>query len=370
MDSLDLFKRLLSFKSNTPDDDGAFDFLEKYLSDFECIKLDINGVKNIFFYKDFSQNKDKNGVHLCFGGHIDVVPSGDGWDSNPFIPKIDGDKIIARGTQDMKSGVNAFVQAVKNTKDFSGVLSLLLTSDEEGPAIDGSVKMLEYLKKIDFLPHFALIAEPTCESEFGDIIKIGRRGSINGYIKVIGKQGHAAYPQKADNPINKIAPILSKLAGKSLDNGDKNFAKSEIVITDIRSGMQVSNVTPNDLKIMFNVRNSTNTNQDSIKKYIDEVFENINYSLEFEQSAYPFVTNRDSKIVKVLQKIVQNETKSSATLSTAGGTSDARYFGQYGVDTVEFGVKNDKIHALNESTSIKNVLVLEEIFIKLIKDMS
>jgi succinyl-diaminopimelate desuccinylase len=285
MSIIELFQKLLQFKSITPDDAGAFAFIEEYLGEsWECIQLDINETKNRFFYKKFSDNEQ----HLCFAGHIDVVPPGEGWSVDPFEAKVIDGIITARGTQDMKSGLAAFLYACKHAENFNGTLSLLLTSDEEGEAIDGTVKVLEHLKEINFLPNAAVVAEPTCEEVFGDAIKIGRRGSINGYIEVQGKQGHAAYPEKAINPIELVAPVLNKIAGQNLDNGDEYFAPSRFVLTDIRSGMQVTNVTPNKLNIMFNVRNSTKTDQNSIKKFIDIHFNHLDYSLKLTQGSYPF----------------------------------------------------------------------------------
>ena len=256
MNIIDLLLKLLSYQSITPNDAGSLKFIEEYLSDFNSIWINRDKVKNLFLYKKFGDGK-----HLCFAGHVDVVPAGDGWNSNPFIPKIENGIIYARGTQDMKSGVASFVQAIKDTKNFNGTLSILLTSDEEGDAIFGTKIVLEHLKNIDMLPHYAIVAEPTCEKNMGDAIKIGRRGSINGYITIKGRQGHVAYPEKAINPIHQIAPILGDIAGYYLDNGDENFAPSQIIITDIRGGMEVTNVTPNELNIMFNVRNSTKTDK-------------------------------------------------------------------------------------------------------------
>ncbi len=362
MDIKELFFKLLSFRSVTPDDDGAMKFIEDYMSDFETIKIDKNGVKNLFLYKKFGK-----GDHLCFAGHIDVVPPGEGWESDPFVPEIRDDFVYARGSQDMKSGVCAFLKACKECKKFDGILSILLTSDEEGDAAYGTVEVLKYLKNMDFLPDFAVVAEPTCDKIFGDTIKIGRRGSINGILKVEGKQGHAAYPNKAINPINLMAKILPNIAGVDLDSGDENFAPSKFVITDIRSGMEVCNVTPSDLKMMFNVRNSTKTTKDDVEKFISKNFKDLKYNLTLSQSAKPFVTKKDSKIVKDLSKVIQNCVGIAPELSTTGGTSDARFFGEYGVETVEFGVKNDTIHSVNERTTLKEVEDLCTIFKNLIK---
>ena len=359
-----LFQKLLRFKSITPNDDGAFDFIQEYLGDtWECMALDINETKNRVFYKKFNETKE----HLCFAGHIDVVPPGKGWNVDPFEAKVVDGIITARGTQDMKSGVAAFLYACKHATNFNGTLSILLTSDEEGEAIDGTVKVLEHLKEIDFLPTCAVVAEPTCEAIFGDAIKIGRRGSINGYIEVQGKQGHAAYPEKAINPIELTAPILNKIAGQNLDNGDEYFAPSRFVLTDIRSGMQVTNVTPNKLNIMFNVRNSTKTNQESITQFIDSNFKDVKYTLRLTQGSYPFMTDSDSKIVNVITQSIKTVLGIDTKHSTAGGTSDARFFGSFKVPTVEFGVINDTIHSVGERTSVKEVENLTKVFEDIIK---
>ena len=363
MDVIDLFLKLLSAKSETPDDGGLLDFITEYLSDFEAIRVDSNGVKNLFLTKEFGE-----GEHLCFAGHVDVVPAGDGWDSEPYTPKIEDGKIYARGAQDMKSGVAAFVQACKEVKNFNGRLSILLTSDEEGDAFYGTKIVLEELKAKNLLPDYAIVAEPTCEDTFGDAIKIGRRGSVNGVLKLYGKQGHAAYPAKSVNVINLISEILPKMAGKNLDNGDEFFEPSQFVITDIRAGMEVTNVTPGLLKMMFNVRNSTKTTVEDIENFVKSNFEGLDFELEMKPSANSFMTNPDSKVVALLQSSIKDVCSIDTKLSTAGGTSDARFFGLYGVDTIEFGVINDTIHAPNERTTIDEVKSLNAVFDRVLKE--
>jgi len=365
MNIIDLFIKLLSYESITPDDAGSLDFIERYLEGYEAIYVNEGGVKNLFLSKKFGE-----GDHLCFAGHVDVVPPGKGWESDPFVPLIKEGRIYARGSQDMKSGVAAFVQACKDAEDFSGRLSILLTADEEGDATYGTQIMLRHLEEIGMLPDYCVVAEPTCEERFGDAIKIGRRGSINGYLTIKGRQGHAAYPEKAVNPVHQIAPVLQKVAGVSLDEGDEDFAPSQMVVTDIRGGMEVTNVTPGELKIMFNVRNSTNTTQEDVRVHIEKVLEGVDYELELTQGSYPFVTTRDSKVVKVLSESIDEVTGSRPKLSTAGGTSDARFMGAYGIDVVEFGVINDTIHAPNESTTITEVEKLYEVFTTLIKEFN
>ena len=193
-------------------------------------------------------------------------------------------------------------------------------------------------------------------------IKVGRRGSINGYLELKGKQGHAAYPEKTINPVHQIASILPQIAGYNLDNGDEFFSPSKLIITDIRSGMEVTNVTPNKLNMMFNVRNSTKTNQESIKNFIAQKFDGLDYTLRLTQGSYPFVTNKDTKVVKNMQNSIKEVCHIETKLSTAGGTSDARVFGKYKIPTVEFGVKNDTIHSINERTEIKDVEDLAKVF--------
>jgi len=357
-----LFDKLLRFRSVTPNDDGALDFIEEYLSDFEAVRIDKEDTKNLFLYKRFG-----DGDHLCFAGHIDVVPPGEGWDSDPFVPTYKDGYIYARGAQDMKSGLAAFLEAIKDTKDFNGTLSVLITSDEEGDAKYGTVEVLKYLKEKEFLPDYVVVAEPTCEKEFGDAIKIGRRGSINGVLEKIGVQGHAAYPEKTKNPIHKVAQVLPHIAGVNLDEGDEYFSPSRFIITDIRAGMEVTNVTPDKLKMMFNVRNSTKTSKEDIEKFIEKYFKDMDYTLVLNQSAKPFVTDKNSKVVKTLTSSIKDIVDIEPKLSTAGGTSDARFFGEYGIDTVEFGVKNDSIHQVNERTTKEEVIKLYEVFKLLIE---
>jgi len=365
MTIIELFQKLLRFKSVTPDDDGAFDFIEEYLGEtWECISVDMEGVKNRFYYKKFNDNPQ----HLCFAGHIDVVPPGKNWDIDPFAAEVIDGVITARGTQDMKSGDAAFLYACKHAQNFDGTLSILMTSDEEGEGTYGTIKMLEHLKQIDFLPKYAVVAEPTCEDVFGDAIKVGRRGSINGYITIKGKQGHAAYPEKCINPVHNFAHVLPQIAGHDLDNGDEYFAPSKMVITDIRGGMEVTNVTPNELKLMFNVRNSTNTTRESVEEFIHTKLVGLEYDFRTTQGSFPFVTNKESKVVKAMEDSILKITGIKTKHSTAGGTSDARYFGSFGIEAIEFGVKNDTIHSVGERTTVKEVEDLTKVYQDIIEN--
>ena len=363
MELIELFKYLINSKSETPDDGGILNFIEDYLEGFSAIRVDVEDVKNLFIYKKFGE-----GEHLCFAGHVDVVPAGDGWDSDPYIATQKDGYIYGRGAQDMKSGVAAFTQALKEATAFRGTLSLLLTSDEEGDAINGTVKVLEYLKEKEMLPDVCVVAEPTCEEQFGDAIKVGRRGSINGYITLKGKQGHAAYPEKAINPIHQIAQVLGNMAGVNLDKGDEHFSPSKFVATDIRSGMQVTNVTPNELKMMFNVRNNTKTTQKEVRAFVEKYLKDFDYELRLTQGSYPFKTNTNTKLVKNIDAAIEKVAKIAPKHSTAGGTSDARFIAAFGIDVIEFGVKNDTIHSINERTTLKEVQELHQVFKTLIEE--
>lgn len=362
LDVVELFKKMIESKSQTPEDGGLLDFIADYLDGFTALRIDKEGVKNLFAYRCFGEGK-----HLCFAGHVDVVPAGEGWHSDPFVATIKDGYIYGRGAQDMKSGVSAFTQALKDVSHFNGTLSVLLTSDEEGPAKFGTVEVLKYLQEQDLLPDAVVVAEPTCETTFGDAIKVGRRGSINGILEVFGKQGHAAYPEKAINPIHQIASVLPNIAGAFLDEGDEYFAPSQLVITDIRSGIETTNVSPGKLKMMFNIRNSTATTKESIEAFIAQQCGGLKYELTLDQSALPFVTDGKTRIVQILSDTIREICSIFPKHSTAGGTSDARFIAQYGIDVIEFGVINDTIHAPNERTSITEVETLYKVFSTLIQ---
>jgi succinyl-diaminopimelate desuccinylase len=368
MEDKKLFLALLNTPSITPNDGGLLDFIEDYLPDFTAKRVDVKGVKNLFLYKKFGE-----GIHLCFAGHVDVVPPGEGWESDPFEPVEKDGFIYARGAQDMKSGVCAILQACKNTEHFNGTLSILLTSDEEGEAKNGTVKVLEALKVGGALPDFALVAEPTCVNHFGDTIKIGRRGSINGVIELIGEQGHVAYPQNAKNPIHQIAAILPRLAEHAFDNGDTVFEPSKLIITDIKAGNGVSNITPKTLKLMFNIRNSPYTKVENVERYIRSILgllymvnhpgkEQLNFTIELKESAKPFLTDKSSIAIAHLSRAIENVTGLVPELSASGGTSDARFFAELGIKTVEFGVLHDTIHAANERCHLSHLYDLIKVF--------
>lgn len=364
MQLISFFTEILKFKSITPDDDGLLEFIASNFDDFSVKFIPKNGVKNLLMQKQFSPSKN----HICFAGHVDVVPPGDGWKSDPFIPVLRDDFIYARGAQDMKSGVAAFLCAIRNANNFDGKISIILTSDEEGDGIYGTQEVLKFMEQNGDLPDFAIVAEPTCDRVIGDSIKVGRRGSINGVLNIFGKQGHAAYPQKCINPAHILAKVFDKFADFDLCNGDEFFEPSKIVITDIRGGIEVCNVTPDALRVMFNVRNSNKIDIDYVENYIKSLFNGSNIDLKLTSSSKPFLTCCSSKIIDKMVQSIQKITNVVPNKNTKGGTSDARYFSQFGVDVVEFGVVNDRIHAVNERVRIIEVQKTYEIFKYLIEN--
>ena len=371
MQVIELLCELLKFRSVTPKDDGCLEFIAKICEGWRAEFLEREGVKNLILTRKFG-----DGARVAFAGHVDVVPAGEGWDSDAFKPEFRDGYIYARGAQDMKSGVAAFICAClefareveTGGAKFNGTISLLLTSDEEGDAIYGTQEMLKILAARGELPQFAIVAEPTCEERFGDTIKIGRRGSINGKILIKGKQGHAAYPEKCVNPAHLLAGVFSKIAGRDMDGGSEFFAPSKIVITDIRGGMEVCNVTPADVKIMFNVRNSNLTSAANVEDYLRETLSGLDYDLTLKQSSKPFLTSADGVLAHKLAAAVTSVCGARPRLNTKGGTSDARYLAAYGVEVAEFGVRNDTIHAVNERVSADEVEKLRDVFLKFLRE--
>ncbi|PAF50021.1 succinyl-diaminopimelate desuccinylase [Helicobacter sp. 12S02232-10] len=370
MNPTEVLSKLVAYPTITPQECGIYEFIQSLVPDFKSFAINEGGVKNLFLFKHLGES-EKKPLHFCFAGHIDVVPPGNGWQSDPFIPELKGDYLYGRGTQDMKGGVSAFLCALRDFLDSKIlqkplILSILLTSDEEGKGTYGTQIVLQDLKQRGLLPDMALVAEPTCEKKMGDTIKIGRRGSINGVLNIKGIQGHVAYPEKCRNPIELLGARLGKLAGVNLDQGDQDFAPSKLVITDIRGGMEVVNVTPANLKLMFNVRNSTKTKLEDVRNYICEVLDGLEYDLELTQSSHPFLTSSSSFLARSVQKAVSKTCFCEPTFSTSGGTSDARLLSAFGVEVVEFGTLNDRIHSIDERVNIKDLNLLYETFLNLL----
>ncbi|WP_104748287.1 succinyl-diaminopimelate desuccinylase [Helicobacter cetorum] len=371
MNAHTITQKLISYPSITPKECGIFEYIKSLFPTFKILECEKDGVKNLFLYRVFNPKTGIKPLHFCFAGHIDVVPPGNNWQSEPFTPTIKEGYLYGRGAQDMKGGVGAFLGAsLKFNPKTPFMLSILLTSDEEGPGIFGTKLMLEQLKEKDLLPNMVIVAEPTCEKVLGDSIKIGRRGSINGKLILKGIQGHVAYPQKCKNPIDSLASVLPLISGINLDNGDTNFAPSKLVITNLHAGLGANNVTPASVEILFNVRHSLKTTKESLKEYLKKVLKDLSYSLELEQSSLPFITSSHSKLISVLKENILKICNITPSLNTKGGTSDARFFSAYGIEVVEFGVINDRIHAIDERVSLKELESLEKVFLGVLESLS
>lgn len=403
---VEFLQELLRYQTITPNECGIYEVIKSRLAraGFAFLHIDEGGVKNLFAYRlaggDMDSSADSStraessadSTHFCFMGHVDVVPVGEGWSADAFGAEVKDGFVYGRGAQDMKGGVAAFVCAMCDfIEDFEAgrlefsldssdldssaktprlpSLSILLTSDEEGEGTYGTRYALEELKARGLLPNSAIVAEPTCVERLGDTIKIGRRGSINGVLKIIGKQGHVAYPEKCINPLEALGAHLQGIAGAKLDSGSEYFKPSQIIITDIRGGLEAVNVTPGEVKIMFNIRNSPLTSLQSVESYLQNIVAKIKQNapkaqceLVLKQSAKPFITKADSALVSMLEKSIESICGVRAERSTSGGTSDARFCAEYGIDAVEFGVCNDRIHAVDERVKIDEVTGLYSVF--------
>lgn len=367
-----LAQQLIMFKTITPHEEGIFDFIQSLLPDFQVVRTEKDGIKNLFLYKRFGTSE--NPLHLCFAGHVDVVPAGEGWSVDPFGGVMEDGFLYGRGAQDMKGGVAAFLCAVQ---DFCAhivdvpdvIISILLTSDEEGPAEFGTQYMLEVLQEQNLLPTFALIAEPTSIEKLGDSVKIGRRGSISGSITVHGISGHVAYPKTCLNPIDLMADKLAHIAGALLDKGNAFFEPSKLVITSIQSTSQASNVTPRTLNIQFNVRNSPITTQKSIQEFLDMVLAKVPCDICLHQNSQPFLSSKDSLLAVQIERAILETLKVIPEFNTKGGTSDARFLRAFGVEVVEFGPTNDRIHAADERVSFAELESLQQVFLRLLQLM-
>ncbi|WP_104744326.1 succinyl-diaminopimelate desuccinylase [Helicobacter acinonychis] len=386
MNALGITQKLISYPTITPKECGIFEYIKSLFPSFEVLECEKNGVKNLFLYRVFNPPKEHTEkehtekkhakekvkpLHFCFAGHIDVVPAGNHWQSDPFKPTIKEGFLYGRGAQDMKGGVGAFLSAsLKCNPKTPFMLSILLTSDEEGPGVFGTNLMLEKLKEKDLLPNMVIVAEPTCEKILGDSIKIGRRGSINGKLVLKGVQGHVAYPKKCQNPIDTLASILPLISGINLDDGDEYFDPSKLVITNLHAGLGANNVTPGSVEIVFNARHSLKTTKESLKEYLEKVLKDLSYTLELEPSSSPFITSSHSKLISVLKENILKTCHTTPLLNTKGGTSDARFFSAYGIEVVEFGVINDRIHAIDERVSLKELELLEKVFLGVLDGLS
>lgn len=362
-DVIKILDQLLRFKTITPNECGSFDYITSLLPDYNKVLIEKNGIKNLILSKKFNDAKN----HLCISAHIDVVLADNNWNSDPFEPVIKDGFIYGRGAQDMKGNIAPMICALRDIKDFNGKISFIITSDEEGTGEFGTQEALKFLKSNNDLPNYALIIEPTSNKILGDNIKIGRRGSIHGVLKIFGVSGHVAYPNNCINPVDILSKYLNKISSHNLDSGDENYEASKIIITGINAGLKTSNVTPPDLTLNFNVRNSVHSDENSIRRYFEQLLD-CKYTLDLNLGSIPYLSDKNSQIVTNLIKAVEKNSQIIPNLSTSGGTSDGKHFAKFGIDVVEFGCCNDRIHKPNERVSIDEVKNLYNIYTDFLKN--
>ena len=381
INELTLAKELIKFPSVTPKDAGAIGFLAKQLKSigFSCKILEFKDknkkskpIKNIY------ARLGKKSPNLCYAGHTDVVPPGniEDWTTNPFKPIIKKNHLIGRGANDMKSSIACFVSAVekflKKRGKFKGSISFLITGDEEGLAINGTKKVVDYLKKRKEKIDFCIVGEPTNPNKLGEMIKIGRRGSMSGTIMISGSQGHVAYPHLSNNPINTLIKICKKLNEKKLDKGNKNFQPSNLEFTSINVDNKAANVIPASAKAQFNVRFNNLHTSKSLKRKIYSVVKNLSnknkckYKLNFHVSGESFLT-KPNKTIYMAKSIIKKITRITPVFSTTGGTSDARFIRKIS-PCLEFGLVNKTMHKIDECVSLKDLKNLTKIYRIILED--
>ncbi len=378
INELQLAKELIKFPSVTPIDAGIMKFLEKKLKTLgfktkilEFVEKDSASVKNLYARLG---NKSPN---FCYAGHLDVVPAGNlkDWTVNPFKPAVKKGHLIGRGANDMKSSIAAFISAVDNfianKKKFKGSISLLITGDEEGAAINGTKKVVEYLKKKKEKINFCLVGEPTNPNKLGEMIKIGRRGSMTGKISIIGIQGHVAYPQRANNPSTALVQILNKLKEIKFDKGTKDFQPTNLEITKININNSADNVIPRLADATFNIRFNNKHSSSSIKKKINKIIKKISnknkskYKIDYNVSGEAFLTKPNSTTY-MIQDVIKKVTKIKPKLSTTGGTSDARFIRKI-APCLEFGLVGKTMHKIDEAVSLSDLKKLTLIYSNILR---
>jgi succinyl-diaminopimelate desuccinylase len=378
-DSVPLLQDLIRCRSVTPAEGGALTYLENLLSThgFVCQRLIFReegtpDVENLF------ARIGTSGPHLCFAGHTDVVPEGilDGWTHSPFAGEIDNGFIFGRGACDMKGSVAAFAAAaidfIKGAGKFRGSLSFLITGDEEGPAINGTVKVLKWMAENGHIPDHCLVGEPSCVDRLGDTIKIGRRGSLSFAVMVEGRQGHAAYPHKADNPIPKLARFIDRIALARLDEGNAHFDPSSLAVTTFDVGNPAGNVIPSRAMAKFNIRFSPEHSFASLRAWVDGEIAAVKaemggtWSVSATEGAEAFITEPGA-FVGLVQDAVERETGVLPKLSTSGGTSDARFVKDY-CPVLEFGPTNATIHQTDERIGIDELRATQAVYSRIIAD--
>ena len=379
INELQLAKELIRFPTVTPVDAGVMKFLEKKLKKLgfktKILEFKEKGFKPV---KNLYARLGTEEPNLCYAGHLDVVPPGNikDWTINPFRPSVKKGHLIGRGANDMKSSIAAFVSAVSiflsQNKKFNGSISLLITGDEEGDAVNGTKKVVEYLKRKKEKINFCLVGEPTNPNKLGEMIKIGRRGSITGKLTIFGLQGHVAYPQRAINPSTIIIKILKELKDIKFDKGTKDFQSTNLEITKININNTADNVIPAKANATFNVRFNNKHSSKSIKEKLNKIFKKISkknkskFKIEYRVSGEAFLT-KPNKTTFMIQNIIKKITKIKPKLSTTGGTSDLRFIKAI-CPGLEFGLVGKTMHKVDEAVSLKDLKNLTKIYLNILQN--
>ncbi|PTD98024.1 succinyl-diaminopimelate desuccinylase [Pseudothauera lacus] len=370
--TLALASELIARPSVTPEDAGCLELIGARLAPlgFELERIDSKGVSNLW------ARRGRSAPVLCFAGHTDVVPTGplEAWNSQPFIPALRDGFLYGRGAADMKTSLAAFVTAIETFvaahPDHPGSIAVLLTSDEEGPATDGTVKVVETLAARGERLDWCVVGEPTSVNTLGDMIKNGRRGSLSGTLRVRGIQGHVAYPQLARNPIHELAPALAELAATRWDEGNEFFPPTTLQVSNIRGGTGATNIIPGECEVLFNFRFSSASTADELKARTHAVLDRhgLDYQLDWQLSGKPFITGR-GRLVAAVSAAIRSTTGVDTELSTTGGTSDGRFIADICAEVVECGPVNATIHKVNECVAVDAVEALAEIYRRTLENL-
>ena len=364
--ALELAKELIARKSVTPEDGGCQALIAQRLSaaGFACQPVVCGEVTNLWARRGAARPL------VCFAGHTDVVPPGPlaEWHSDPFVPTVRDGRLYGRGAADMKSSVAAFVAAteifLRERPGHSGSIALLLTSDEEGPSVDGTARIVERMKARGESIDYCIVGEPTSVSALGDMIKNGRRGSLSGRLTVRGVQAHIAYPQLGRNPIHLLAPALAELAAAEWDRGNADFSPTSFQVSNIHGGTGATNVIPNSVVVDFNFRFSTESTAEGLESRLEEVLKKhgLDFAVAWTLGGKPFRTRR-GRLIEIVSGVIEKHTGRRPELSTTGGTSDARFIADICPEVVEFGPVNASIHKLNEHIELDALDKLPAIYL-------
>jgi len=369
-DALGLAKELIARRSVTPEDGGCQELIAKRLAaaGFKCEPMKFGQVSNLWARRGSARPL------VCFAGHTDVVPTGplSEWHSDPFVPTVRDGCLYGRGAADMKSSIAAFVVAVEEflqeKPNHSGSIALLLTSDEEGVAVDGTVRVVEALKARGEMLDYCIVGEPTSVDVLGDMVKNGRRGSLSGKLTVKGIQGHVAYPQLVKNPVHLLAPALAELAKTQWDKGNESFPPTSFQVSNIHAGTGAANVVPGSVEVDFNFRFSTESTDSSLKKRVEAVLarHGLEYSVAWTLGAKPFLS-KNGMLAKTVMEAARKTSGRHAELSTTGGTSDARFIIDVCPEVIELGPVNASIHKLNEHIELAALEKLPRIYLDILR---